>query len=256
MNRHEVQVAITGAQVSPEEVSLRELVAVLQRLDAAIQSYAAEKLDVPEGVAVSLVDIRSGSESLVLSVPEPLLPAVATISDSFCRGDFSALPRATYKELYELSDTMVRRGWGLEIREQREAGIPYAKLTPEAPLAPPAGPVQLRGTSTVHGRCLRVGGSTKPRAEIRLSSGGLLNVDLSEELAKELAPQLYEEVALEGTATWDPDTWKIESFRVNEVLPYRKTDPALAFRELSEAAAGRWDEVDPVSYVRGLRDEE
>jgi hypothetical protein len=255
MIRHEVQVAITGAQMSPEEVSLRELAAVLQRLDAAIQSYAAERLDVPAGVEVSLVDIRNSSDSLILSVPEPLLPAVITISESFHRGDYSRLPRATYKELYELSDTVVRRGWGLEIREQADAGVSYANLTPAVPLAPPAGPVHLRGTSTVHGRCLRVGGSTKPRAEIRLSSGELLNIDLSEALAKDLAPQLYEEVALEGTATWDPDTWKIVSFRVNEVLPYRKVDPALAFRELSEAAAGRWDEVDPIAYVRRLRDE-
>jgi hypothetical protein len=256
MNRHEVQVAITGAQVSPEEVSLRELVAVLTRLDAAIQSYAVAKLEVPEGLAVSLVDIRSGSESLVLSVPDPLLPAVVTIAESFQRGDYSALPNATYKELYELSETVVGRGWSLEIREEPKVGIPYASLTPEAPLAPPAAPVQLKGTSTIHGRCLRVGGSTKPRAEIRLDSGELLNVDLSETLAKELAPQLYEEVALEGTATWDPDTWKIEHFRVSDVLPYRKTDPALAFRELAEAAGGRWDGVDPLDYVRTLRDEE
>jgi hypothetical protein len=256
MNRHEVQVAITGAQVSPEDVSLRELVAVLGRLDAAIQAFAAEKLEVPEGVSVSLVDIRPGSESLVFSVPDPLLPAVAVISSSFRDRDFSQLPKAAYKELYELSETVTRRGWGLEIREQPEAGIPYASLTPDAPLVPPMGPVYLKGTSTVHGRCLRVGGSTKPRAEIRLSNGELLNVDLSEALAKELAPQLYEEVALEGTATWNPDTWEIESFRVTEVLPYRKTDPALAFRELAEAAGGRWDEVDPVEYVRSLRDEE
>lgn len=256
MNRHEVQVAITGAQVTPEEVSLRELVAILSRLDAAIQSYAVAKLQIPEGLAASLIDIRPGSESLVLSVPDPLLPAVVTIAKSFDRSDFSALPCTTYKELYELAETVTSRGWALEIRAEPTVGIPHALLTPETPLAPPAAPVHLKGTSTIHGRCLRVGGSTRPRAEIRLAGGELLNVDLSEALAKELAPQLYEEVALEGTATWDPDTWRIEHFRVSDVLPYHKTDPALAFRELAEAAGGRWDGVDPVEYVRSLRDEE
>jgi len=258
MNRHKVRVAITGEQVSPERVSLKELVGILTRLDRAIVTYAqARGIDVPEDAATSLVGISSGSENLELSVPDPLLPAVAGISQAIEANDFSDFPKQTYAELYELSESVVRRGWGLAFHAAPSLEVREARITPEEPLKPPPGPTFIDGTTVIHGRCLRVGGAVVPKAEVRVSSTSkLLNVDLSEEAAKELAKQLYEEVALEGTATWNADTWEIVDFRVSRVTPFRKVEPEAAFRELAVAAAGRWDEVDPVAYVEGLRKDE
>lgn len=258
MNRHKVHVAITGEQVSPERVSLKELVGILTRLDRAIMTYAqARGLDVPEDASTSLVGITSGSENLELSVPDPLLPAVAGISQAIESRDFSDFPKKTYEELYELSEFVVRRGWGFTFHEAPDLKVHAARITPEEPLKPPPGPTFIGGTTVIHGRCLRVGGAIVPKAEVRVSSTSqLLNADLSEEAAKGLAKQLYEEVALEGTATWDADTWEIVDFRISRVTPFRKVEPEAAFKELAAAAAGRWDEVDPVAYVEGLRKEE
>lgn len=255
VHRHRVEVAITGAQVSPERVAVRDLIDVLTRIERAVDSYAEAHLgEVPEEARLSLVDIKPGSECLVFSVPDPLVGAMAVISKAIDLEDYAELPGATYHELYALSESVTRRGWGLEIRELPEQGIHHARIDAAKPLAPPPRPAAIQGTTAIHGRCLRVGGATEPKAEIRLSATEkLLNVALSEELAKEVAKRLYEEVVLEGTATWSTETWEIESFRVSRVTDYRKTDPDLAFKELAEAAEGKWEGVDALDYVRGLR---
>ena len=255
MDRQRVEIAITGPSVSPEEVSVSLLTTVLSRLEGAVLSYARAKFgdQLAEDLTLSLVDIRQGSECLVFSVPDPLVPAVAGISQALGLENYADLPGPTYAELYQLSEAVTDRGWGVEIREQPEHGIRWARLGTERPLPPPFKPALIQGTTTVHGRCLRVGG-VQPRAEIRLSTNSrLLNVDLSEETAKELATRLYEEVVLEGHATWNAETWEVERFRVSRITDFRRTDPDLAFKELAEAAQGQWEGVDAAEYVRSLR---
>ncbi len=66
---------------------------------------------------------------------------------------------------------------------------------------------------------------------------------------------MYETIALEGEAVWDPDTWEIIEFRATRMLPYRPKDPLAAFRELAAASGGAWDGIDADEYVRGIRSE-
>jgi hypothetical protein len=93
-----------------------------------------------------------------------------------------------------------------------------------------------------------------PKAEIRLLKGGtLLYPRLSQAVAKDLAQRLYEDVVLEGRATWRTDTWEVVDFRVDSVSPFRTAPPHEAFEALAEVAEGRWDEEDAVEYVHCLR---
>jgi hypothetical protein len=255
MPRHRIKVAITGAGVSPESVPLRDLADVLGRIDRAVRSYVASKrLELPDDALISLVDIVSSSDGLVLATAEPLVPVVALISKAVRDRDFTELPTETYGELYGLSESLSSRGWGFKFFEEKPLGIVAAEFDAAQPLMPPAKPTFVEGTTTLYGRCLRVGGAGQPKAEVRLpNTSKLLHVDLSEALAKEVATKLYEEVALEGTATWNADSWELQSFRVSRVTNYRKSDPVAAFKELAEAAKGRWDEVEASAYVHSLR---
>jgi hypothetical protein len=75
-------------------------------------------------------------------------------------------------------------------------------------------------------------------------------------LVKELGDRLYETVALEGEAVWDPESWEITEFRAVRVLPYRSGDVMAAFRELATVSANVWDGVDADEYVRKSRSED
>lgn len=79
-------------------------------------------------------------------------------------------------------------------------------------------------------------------------------VDVTEEMAMALASRLYQDVALEGTATWDPDTWRLRSFRVVRLLDFAAVSPMAAFHELAAAAGDAWDGVDALEFVRSSRE--
>jgi hypothetical protein len=256
MERQRIEIAIVGAKLSPEDVPVGLLTTVLSHLEKAILGYVRADLSIrpDEALTLSLVDIRQGSECLVFSMPDVLVPVIAGMARSLSLGDYASLPSPTYGELHQLSETVAARGWGIEIRDQPEHGIRQVRFGAENPLPPPAKPARIQGTTTVYGRCLRVGGATQPKAEIRLAATGkLLNVDLSEEVAKELAPRLYDDVVLEGHAIWNAESWEIEVFRVSRITEFRRTDPDLAFKELAEAARGRWEGVEAAKYVHTLR---
>lgn len=256
MRRERIEMVITGPAVSPEVVPVGLLTQVLTRVEKAVVTYARSRCSdqAVEGMSLSLVDVRPGSEGLTFSVPEPLVPAIVGIAEAIESDSLTDLPHAVWDELHQLATTVASQGWGFKIEAHPERGIPEARL--DATFRPPPAPVLVQGATTLHGRCLRVGGATQPRAEVRLStSGRLLNADLTEEVARQLATRLYEEVVLEGQATWDVETWEVESFRVVNVIDYRAGDPMRAFQDLADAAGSRWEGIEARDYVRGLRRE-
>lgn len=115
---------------------------------------------------------------------------------------------------------------------------------------------KITGGTNIFGRCIEVGGN-KPKAVIQLHGDqSNLLVKLTKELAKPLGRRLYEDVVIEGNAVWDAETLKLLEFEATEISTYQGGNVVTAFKELAEAAGGRWDNVDAQEYVRELRDDE
>ncbi len=257
MNKLRFQIDITGPS-GPDEVSASDLAEFLISIEKSVIACASEfGLELPEeGPVISLVDIAPSSDRLVFSAPEPVVPAVASMTNAILSEDYDDLPRETHQELYEISERARQRGWGIEFKENKRYGILPAKITPTKGVHAPVKPSEITGTTTLIARCLRVGG-VMPKAELRLHNRTeLLYVDVTEEIAKALGKKLYEEVVLEGKATWRKDVWQVIDFQVASVSEFRRVDPHLAFKELSEVANGRWDGVDAIEYVRQIREED
>lgn len=113
------------------------------------------------------------------------------------------------------------------------------------------------GSTTLYGKLMRIG-NHKPTAQIVLEpSGKSLTVELpDQESARQLSPALYQVVGLEGDAVWRSTDWEILEFKVTRVLPFVECDVVEAFKELSDAAGGAWDNVDVDAYLKDLRAEE
>jgi len=218
-----------------------------------VETARSQKIELPEDEAlVSLVGIEQGSNRLTFSVVPLLTAAASTVSQSVEGGDYSSLPLRVHRELHKISQQAEKRKWALNFIENPSLQIRPATISSEKPVPEPS-LRPLRGSTILYGRCMRVGG-VHPRAEIReLGSSKLLFIDVSESIARTLARCLYEEVALEGEASWDPETWEIQDFKAVRMTEYRAIDPIIAFRELAEAAGDRWDNVDAEGYVRDLR---
>ena len=256
MSSTSFKITIGGTDVLPETTRVSDLIEFLSNIEIAISETAAivKGVEIGEGDIVSLTGIDRSSNKLTFTVGAVLISAAVNISQAVEANRYEGLPRKTHIALYEISKQAVNRKWKVEFDEDRVTGIRGGTISEEnqVPAAPPV--PYAEGTTTIYGRCIRVGG-LKPKAEIRLYQGNTLYIVVSEQMAKELAKKLYEEVCVEGRAKWNTEDWTIEEFEGARVASFKAADPLTAFKNLSEAAKGKWKGVDAMEYIKALRSE-
>ena len=251
MAKRNFTIKMTG-KARPETVSASDLADFIEHVEKALVAYAkAEGLQVSTEAAVSLVGVGEGSNALTFAAEDGIMPGVVAVAQAMWHNHYSELPEETHENLYKMVELSTKRDWGIELSGE-DLDI-TASIEPGQIIEPPSRPVNIVGSTSILGRCLRVGG-VEPKAEIRvIKDSKLLHVAISEDIAKELAKRLYEEVILEGKATWNAVTWEIEDFKVMSIQPYSKRLPSEAFNQLAEIAKGHWDDIDAVRYVEKLR---
>jgi len=252
--REKIRFSVKGEGLTLEEMPLPHLIQILQLIERAVTSFpSGPEVATSESTFVSLTGVFESSAGFEVSAPPPLVAPVREIAIAVERGETAKLPRSVVETLHELSAAIVKRRWTLQIEPRRDLNIPAATISEALPVAAPPKRRPLEGTTTLFARCVRVGGR-EPRAELLLlTSTRLLNIAVSQELARELARFLYDEVVLEGSASWDADTLAIESFVLHRVGSYRKAPLELAFQELKKIANGELDGLDALALVRELR---
>jgi hypothetical protein len=257
MQKRQFELKIAGQGVSPETVRARDLAETLTLLERSVLGNMGidnEDSDRRDAL-VSLVGVRPGSNCLVLAAAETALPSVAEITDAVSSGDYDPLTLGAHRNLHTLSDFAVKCGWSLEFVPNEALNIRHAVIALGREVPDP-NLLVAQGTTTIYGRCERVGG-TKPRANIRLlTTSELLSIRVNEPLAKKLAARLYQDVGVEGEAGWRTRGWQIVWFKATRLLEYSPEGLVEAFQQLATAAGGRWDGIDAEDYVRVLRSEE
>ena len=130
--------------------------------------------------------------------------------------------------------------------------IQDATISSERPVPNP-GPDLVKGTSTVFGRCIKVGGA-EPKVDIRLANRTkLLHVEVTESMAKKLARNLYENVAITGEVWWESGTWEIVRLKAKDVVNIQGGSPLLTFKDLAEIVGEKWRDVDVERFVKDFR---
>jgi hypothetical protein len=249
------KITIRGPGVSPETTRLSDLAEFLGRIETSISETArSQGVEIGDEDILSLTGIDKSSNKLTFAVTSLLLPPAISVSQAVETKQYEKLPRKAHEALYEVSKQAVSRNWKIKFNENRRLGIKGGMISEENQV-PPAPPIQYaKGTTTIYGRCIRVGG-LKPKAEIRLLQVETLYIELSEQMAKELGKSLYEEVCIEGRAKWNTEDWSIKEFQGMRVADFKATDMVTAFKNLAAAAKGKWDGVDAMEYVKSLRTE-
>ena len=257
MAKPQVKVRLAGKGVIPEETPAGELAELIKSLETSIiETVREQTTDLSEEQAiVSLIGIQEGSNVLTLALAFQAVKAVSLISQTIKEADYTPLPIRTHKELHKISNQAAKNGWEISFNEDIDHEFYPGLISINNPVPDPAAR-RVKGSTTLYGHCVRVGGA-EPRAEIREKRTGKIRyIDINEEIARQLGRSLYEDVALEGEATWEPGTWELVEFKATRLTAYRSTDPVLAFKELAGVAEGHWNEVDVEKYVRDLRAEE
>jgi hypothetical protein len=248
------KITISGPGVLPETTRASDLGEFLTNIEKAISETALSRgIKVTDQDIVSLTSIEKSSNKLTFTVAGILLTAASSVSEAIQTKKYERLPRQAHEALYQVSKQAIKHEWQVKFEENKALGIKGGVISKENQV-PPAQVTYIEGTTSIYGRCIRVGGLT-PKVEIQLYQGGTIFITLSEQMARELARSLYEDVCIEGIAKWNTDDWTIEEFYGTRVREFRATDPVEAFKNLAVAARGKWDGVDAIQYVKGLRSE-
>lgn len=251
----EVRLRDEADTLRPETLRVRDLADIATLVEQTVIEAVGGDLEPADdgAVLVSLTAIEEGSTRLVLSLAATAAVAVADIKRAVSEGTYSKLPVKCQRKLAELSQRLAGKGWQAEL-----SGVSPGRVVISASHPVPAPDRKTaRSKTTIYGVCVRVGGET-PKASIRLlTTGKQLTIDLTEDLARELGNRLYDLVGIEGMATVEASTWEMIAFRGVSLTPYRgkKADPLAATLKVARESGDVWSGVDPVEYVRGLREE-
>ncbi len=248
---------MAGEGLRLETLRAGELGEILRSFEEAIieadPRLSRSKEDDP--AALSLVALEQGSAVLKFLVAPVAVASVTAIAGALAEGESRKLPKKAALALQKIWKIASRHNWTLSLLEQDGIRIPpKAEILPDHPVLEPDTPV-VRGNTAVWGRLIRVGGA-EPRAVLQLADNSYLHFSVTDEaLVKTMAGFIYEDVGIEGEATWDLAGIEMIEFKATRLTAYRpgNNDVVEAFAELARICDGAWDEIDPDEFVKGLR---
>jgi hypothetical protein len=251
---------IKGRNARPDTIGMGELGDLLKFWESTIKAAVRieDRTSDTDGGSplVSLVDVKEGNSSdMGIAMLDYVVPAFSAISEAVATGSYSKIPSACQEGLHRISKWASRRLFEIEIEADVTQNIYHGVISRKNSVPSPASPnFSVDGLTTAWGYLLQVGGK-KPRIALEFPDGSKIVITADEEVTKEVSARLYENVGIEGIATWSVSDWKMTAFRAIRLLEYRpqKSNLVDTFKELAEAAKGRWDEVDAEKFVQDLR---
>ena len=249
---------ITLRNAEPETTPLGEFAKLIDNLNIVIVEMAhACDIELPEDQAViSLVDIEKGSNRLVFSFLPFMWQVLSRVTISVEEGDLTALPIKVHNALYDISNQAERQGWDVLFSEKQSQSyhIRETEISAQQPIAPPR-PQFIKGTTTIFGMCVRVGGKT-PKVDLALPNRNrLIHCETTKEIAINLSQGLYKNVALYGRALWDSNTLELVEFEVTEIANQAHNSPMTALEEISELVGDQWKDTDVIDFINKTRSE-
>lgn len=245
---------VAGDDVTPDRLPLRDLAQLLTLIHSALDyvSPSSDESDDLQKTVFSLATIKkSGSTSV----------AIACNDEEEGRRSFDALTKLVNARFVSDQAKRYSRGFQeasrkfrapIEFRED-ELSKPVATIFPDEHTDAPV--AVITGDTSIYGKLLRVGGAD-PRAMLRMDDGTTRIMKVSASFARQLAPFLYREIGLYGTAKWETEQWRLIDFDPKKLLDYEQTSAIEAFKELAEASGpDAWEGVDVTKAIAELRED-
>jgi hypothetical protein len=251
-----ISIRLTGQEVAPGHLrskEIAEIITAVEDLIAAVTVQHHKDLELDQ-IRIGLSSMASGSMTLTFDPNlEPLtVPAAQEIGLAIAENQVQRLPHMAYKPLGILQ-AFARRHDGTVEFGTLNGSVQLLGILDEQTVIPT--PILLTGDTELYGRVTRVGGATDPTVQFRvIGTDELIYCKASEEIACEVAVRLYKQVGLRGTASWDFFTRKMESFTIEEILPFEEVSAVEAFAELREVLGPYADSIEDVDeYATHLR---
>ncbi len=256
-----VEIIVTGKDIYPENLGIRNLFRILNSIDRLISSIAKrEQPDMDSELHLSLTGINNGSVAISIQSignEELFISTYKVFIESIASNTLSLLPEDAIREVKHLSDFTKETGLTLMFPFFGGDGDNTIMINPDTELFIPEADY-MKGETTIYAKIERVGGIKKPKVTIRLIQGRSIDCDVEDiQLVKNLAHKLYEWVSLKGTALWNVNNLSIIDFKIHQIAGYRETSISQAVEYLSDVIGIDYRHLDDVvNHIYDGRKEE
>ena len=159
-----------------------------------------------------------------------------TITAGFNEGNFSALPLLAISHLKTFTKFSKRHDCSGTFKHNDQV---VTSFTPSTEINTDR-IKWLKEETTLFGKLIDSGGEN-PNVHIKISDDQTIIFKVSESEAKTLAARLYEKVAVNGIAKFNPKTLEIIEFKLIEITPYAPGKTLSAIKKLRSITNGFWD---------------
>lgn len=250
------EVAFVGPSIAPERIPIRTLSDTMQAVQALANGRGFTTPEERKTASIGLLKITRGSAGFQCVAPHPseALNYLRLAGTLLAPG--SKISDDTHEFILQPVETLSRIAHSLQCRillcPPRKRDEPFAVIDDQTYVRVSEG-VFVHGDTSIRGQIKRVGGATNIRCALRLPDRAeLLYCDVaSGETARKLGQHLYQNVVAVGVATWFSRSWRLHSFKIQDIYQPKEQPVTKAFEELYEAGGKVWAEIeDPEAYLR------
>lgn len=247
------KISITGNSVSPENLSYKALVKILDNYVNALYELSKARNSAlnKKKLDFTLTNIQMGSYEITMTDTYGCdLPESQNELAEFLEEDrFEQLPDKSIQCLRDMADDLDGHDWQLML---------FSKSDKKVSFLPKKFIVKTetyKEETTIYGTLIQIGGR-KPNIHLEIPGrSNLLICDVDESIAKELAAKLYTEIGLSGTADRYVNSTEIKRFKVEEILPYDPSSYDENINRLRELFGEIHTDLSPDEYFARLRED-
>lgn len=256
VEKYSIEILVSGENFDVRNVSLNQIGDFLKAIEQTINPIVIRdnpSLDFQDGdVIVSLRSISKGSLRNILEskYEREVSQAIELAADAIIMENYSALPIRTVEALKEVIRFNRRHNSDTEIWQSNGSRAKLATITQTTKVR--VENFITKGTTTLYGDLMRIGGDNPPRALMKFIDGTKLSCRIkSIQIAKQMSPLLYQRIGVRGIAQWDTRDMSLHEFRIESLTPYRQKTLKESFERLREAVG---DYVDDGEFdIRNIR---
>lgn len=248
----QIELRFVGDDINPHTVRASDLAEILKATETLVQATVLHEYPelTKEDIALSLTEIQNQSLGLRFTspIPQVVVPEFERLASLIQRHYFEALPPEANDALRRIATFTRKHHCVAEFRAgDRETALATVASSLVIPAAPRL-PMQI----TIYGGVVEAGGK-RPNVQIETLQGQVVVCDGTQSQVKELAERLYDVVGIIGLARGDVVTLEISEFHIQEILPFRAASILEAMRELGDAVAPHFDNLDVNEFVDSQR---
>ena len=243
-----LNIKLTSQGALPKRVRSKDIATIISSFEEIVSLIALEtnssiKID-KDSIILGLSAVGSGSYEFETNAPELCSNAFSTVANAFHSQNLFSLSSPVRDELKQIVDVVKTRGFCLLFNSLTVNNASSFLLSPETKIPEIT---LIRGETVLYGIATRAGGK-KPKIQFQpiQNRKKLVLADTSREIAVEVGKRLYQEVALEGIAEWNPEDGEVEKFEAKRLLDYQETKPLEAFKILRDKYGDIFSDIDDV----------